>query len=107
VTLGTAVGSNLINNWSMMMVSISSLASPALQTDGLDRVLVYGAIMGADIGPNIAILGSLSSMLWLVLLRQRGLDIHPVQYLKLGLVVAPPMLIIGILSLYLCARLWG
>jgi arsenical pump membrane protein len=107
VTIGTAIGSNLINNWSMMMVSVSSLSSLAAQTPGFDRVLVYGAIMGADLGPNIAILGSLSSMLWLVLLRQRGLDIHPVQYLKLGLIVTPLMLIVGVLSLYACSRLWG
>ncbi len=107
VTLGTAIGSNLINNWSMMMVSVSSLGSLAAQASGFDRVLVYGAIMGADIGPNIAILGSLSSMLWLVLLRQRGLNIHPVQYLKIGLMVTPPMLITGVISLYLCGMIWG
>jgi arsenical pump membrane protein len=104
VTLGTALGSNLINNWSMMMVSVSSLATLG---PGLDKALVYGAVMGADLGPNIAILGSLSSMLWLSLLKKRGLDIHPVQYLKLGLIVTPLLLIIGVLSLYLCARLWG
>jgi arsenical pump membrane protein len=63
--------------------------------------------MGADMGPNIAILGSLSSMLWLILLRQRGLDIHPIQYFKLGLIVTPILLVIGVLSLYLCSRLWG
>ena len=91
----------------MMMVSVYSLGSLAAQTPGFDKVLVYGAIMGADLGPNIAILGSLSSMLWLVLLRQRGLDIHPVQYLKLGLIVTTVMLIIGVLSLYACSRLWG
>jgi arsenical pump membrane protein len=107
VTLGTAIGSNLINNWSMMMVSVSSLGTLAGQSAGFDQVLVYGAILGADIGPNIAILGSLSSMLWLVLLRKRGLDIHPMQYLKLGLIVTPPMLIIGVLILYACSRLWG
>lgn len=106
VTLGTAIGSNLINNWSMMMVSVSSLGSLAGHP-GFNKMLVYGSIMGADIGPNIAILGSLSSMLWLVLLRRRGLDIHPIQYLKLGLIVAPPLLIIGVLSLYACGRLWG
>lgn len=107
ITLGTAFGSNLINNWSMMMVSVSSLSTLAAQSPVFHKVLVYGAIMGADVGPNIAILGSLSSMLWLVLLRKRGLDIHPLQYLKLGLIVAPPMLIIGVLSLYASSRLWG
>jgi arsenical pump membrane protein len=104
VTFGTAIGSNLINNWSMMMVSVSSLGNLA---PSFDRVLIYGSIMGADLGPNIAILGALSSMLWLVLLRQRGLDIHPVQYLKLGLIVAPILLIIGVLSLYLSGLVWG
>jgi arsenical pump membrane protein len=63
--------------------------------------------MGGDIGPNLTILGSLSSIMWLVLLRKRGLDIHSIQYLKLGLIVTPPMLIIGILSLYASSRLFG
>jgi arsenical pump membrane protein len=106
VTVGTALGSNLINNWSMMMISVSSLDAMS-QNPAFHESLVYGAIMGADVGPNLAILGSLSSMLWLVLLRQRGLDIRPMQYIKLGLIVTPILLIIGVLSLYLCGVLWG
>jgi arsenical pump membrane protein len=105
VTLGTALGSNLMNNWSMMMISVSSLGSSA--GPDLHHILVYGSLIGADIGPNIAILGSLSSMLWLVLLRKRGLDIHPLQYLRLGLIVAPVLLVLGVLTLYVCGRLWG
>jgi arsenical pump membrane protein len=107
VTLGTALGSNLINNWSMMMVSVSSLDTLAAQGTGFHQSLVYGAIMGADLGPNIAILGSLSSMLWLSLLKKRGLEIHPLQYLKLGLIVTPVILIMGVLALYLCSLWWG
>jgi arsenical pump membrane protein len=107
ITLGTALGSNLINNWSMMMVSVSSLDTLAAQGTGFHQSLVYGAIMGADLGPNIAILGSLSSMLWLTLLKKRGLEIHPLQYLKLGLIVTPIILIIGVLALYLCSLWWG
>jgi len=107
VTLGTALGSNLINNWSMMMISVSSLGTLSAQSPAFNNSLVYGAIMGADIGPNLTILGSLSSMLWLVLLRQRGLDIRPMQYVKLGLIVTPVLLIIGVLSLYLCGVWWG
>ncbi|OGO02001.1 MAG: hypothetical protein A2Y59_02800 [Chloroflexi bacterium RBG_13_52_14] len=100
---GTAVGSNLINNWSMMMVSVSSIGEISNSVAASGQGLIYSSIIGADLGPNITIIGSLSSMLWLVLLRQRGLNIHPLQYLKLGLIVAPPMLIIGALSLYLCS----
>jgi arsenical pump membrane protein len=91
----------------MMMISVSSLSTLAAQTTAFNKALVYGAVMGGDIGPNLTILGSLSSMLWLVLLRKRGLDIHPIQYLKLGLIVTPPMLIIGVLSLYASSRLLG
>ena len=102
-SFGTAIGSNFINNWSMMMVSVSSLGSISTPIPSFDQSLIYSTIVGADLGPNIAILGSLSSMLWLVLLRQRGLNIHPVQYLKLGLIVAPPMLIAAALGLYACS----
>lgn len=98
-TFGTAVGSNLINNWSMMMVSISILGN----IPSPNQNLIFSTILGTDIGPNIAIVGSLSSMLWLVLLRQRGLEIHPLQYLKLGLIVTPPMLVVAALSLFVCS----
>ncbi len=104
-SFGTAVGSNLINNWSMMMVSVSSISEISNSVAASRQALIYSSIIGADLGPNITIIGSLSSMLWLVLLRQRGLNIHPLQYFKLGLIVTPPMLIIGALSLYLCSLL--
>ena len=106
-TVATGLGSNLINNWSMMMISVSSLASAGNPAASFDQSLIYSSILGADLGPNIAILGSLSSMLWLVLLRQRGLDIHPLQYLKLGLIVTPPMLIASALALYASSVFWS
>jgi arsenical pump membrane protein len=105
VTVSTALGSNLMNNWPMMLVSVSSLGSTA--APDAHSVLVYGAVIGADIGPNIAVLGSLSSMLWLVCLRQRGLEIHPLDYLKLGLRVAPVLIGVGILALALSSRIFG
>ncbi len=98
-SFGTAVGSNFINNWSMMMVFVSSIGEISNSVASSGQALIYSSIIGADLGPNITIIGSLSSMLWLVLLRQRGLNIHPLQYLKLGLIVTPPMLITGALSL--------
>jgi arsenical pump membrane protein len=106
-TVATGLGSNLINNWSMMMVSVSSLASASNPVASFHQSLIYSSVLGADLGPNIAILGSLSSMLWLVLLRQRGFDIHPLQYLKLGLIVTPPMLIASALALYASSVFWS
>jgi len=96
VALGNALGANFINNWSVMMVSVSSLGSA---NPCPDRSLIYAAILGADLGPNLTIVGSLSSMLWLAILRQRGLDISPWQYFKVGSVLTPLLLAasIGIL----------
>ena len=107
VSFCTAIGANLVNNWSMMMISVSSLASMSSTVPSFDRSLIYASVLGADLGPNITILGSLSSMLWLVLLRQRGLDIRQVQYIKLGLTVMPLMLITSALCVYICGRLFG
>ena len=107
VSFSTALGSNLVNNWSMMMVSVSSLGSIGHPVSSLSQSIIYSTIMGADMGPNITIMGSLSSMLWLVLLRRRGLEIHPLQYLKLGLIITPLILIVGALSIYVCSVLWG
>jgi arsenical pump membrane protein len=102
IAVGNALGSNLINNWSMMMVSVSSLGvvNP-LPTPGF----IYAAILGADLGPNLTIVGSLSSMLWLVILRQRGLDIRPRQYFRVGLILTPLLLAFSIGSLYLMTQL--
>jgi arsenical pump membrane protein len=107
VSFGTAIGANLINNWSMMMISVSSLASVSSTALHFDRSLIYAGVLGADMGPNITILGSLSSMQWLVLLRQRGLDIHQWQYIRLGLTVMPLMLVTSALCIYACGWLFG
>jgi len=86
----------------MMMVSIASLGSANLYAD---HSLIYAAILGADLGPNLTIVGSLSSLLWLGILRQRGLDISPWQYFKVGLVLTPLLLAASIGSLYAMGQL--
>ena len=98
-SFGTAAGSNVMNNWPMMMVSVTTL-SGVRDAVATNPGLPYQAIIGAALGPNIAILGSLSSMLWLVLLRRRGLNVSAGAFLKLGLLVTPAALFCGSLALY-------
>ncbi len=107
VSVCTALGANLVNNWSMMMISVSSLASMMQTAPSFDHSLIFASILGADLGPNIAILGSLSTMLWLVLLRQRGLEIRPLQYMRVGLTVMPLMLLVSALCICICRWLFG
>lgn len=101
--LASAVGSNLFNN-----LPTAALASAVLRHAPLSIAVGHriaaGAIVGCDLGPNLTTVGSLSTLLWLVLLRRRGLEVSPLDYLKLGAVVAPATLAIAILALLVTAR---
>jgi arsenical pump membrane protein len=95
VTLGTALGANLINNVPMALVMTSAIRSQPLLAAQVRQAAVYGTIFGADLGPNLTTVGSLATMLWLLILRRRGLDISSREYFKLGMMVVPIMLLGG------------
>ncbi len=100
VTGGTALGSNLINNVPMTLVMIS--AQTAIQASGRgNATLVYAIILGAALGPNLTTVGSLATMLWLLALRRKGVEISTLEYFKLGITVVPLMIVIGSLLLWL------
>jgi arsenical pump membrane protein len=61
--------------------------------------LVYGTLLGCDLGPNLTVVGSLSTLIWLLLLRKRGMDISSLAYAKLGIIVTPIMLLASSLLL--------
>ena len=97
---GTALGSNLVNNVPMALIMISALN--AIQSAGRGHIgLVYAVILGADLGPNLTTVGSLATMLWLLALRRRGVDISTVEYFKLGITVVPVMIIVASVLLWL------
>lgn len=92
---GSALGANLINNVPMATVAASAVRRAHVRPLALRRGLLYGAVFGCDIGPNLTIIGSLSTILWLVLLRRRGVEVTSWQYIRTGLIVTPPMLLAG------------
>jgi arsenical pump membrane protein len=98
--LGAAIGSNAINNVPAALVLISAIRASE-PSGALSDVLVYGTIVGADLGPNITTVGSLATMLWLLILRRRGLEVSPLAYFRLGITVTPILLGLAILALWL------
>jgi arsenical pump membrane protein len=61
---------------------------------------ITGAILiGVDLGPNLSVTGSLATILWLIALRREGEGISAWRFLKLGLVVMPPALLLSLLAL--------
>src|ERR1035438_8595547 len=45
------------------------------------------ASIGADLGPNLTPVGSVATLLWFVLLRQRGMEVSTWSYIRIGLIV--------------------
>lgn len=101
-TFGVALGANLINNVPMTLVMLSAIGQQATHLSPvLQQGVVYSTMFGADLGPNLTTIGSLATVLWLVILRRRGLEISSLQYFKLGLLVTPLMLLVGSLLIWL------
>ncbi len=90
--LGSSVLSNLVNNLPGVLVFISGAQAGGVQL-GLREPFLFGALAGADLGPNLTPVGALSTMLWLVIVRRRGIEVSTWDFLRLGAVVAPLTLI--------------
>jgi arsenical pump membrane protein len=96
---GTALGSNLINNVPMSLVMVSALHNLPLDTPAYHS-LAFAAMFGADLGPNLTTVGSLATMLWLLILRRKGLEVSTWEYFKLGMIFVPALIIIGSLLIW-------
>ncbi|MGH8208894.1 MAG: arsenic transporter, partial [Steroidobacteraceae bacterium] len=87
----TAVASNLMNNLPAALIAGSVVGSPHA-SDSVTRAV----LIGVDLGPNLSVTGSLATILWLTALRREGLHVSSTAFLKLGLLVMPPALVLAI-----------
>lgn len=100
-TLGAALGTNLINNVPMAVVLTSSLHSVQHAPLAVQQGFIASTIFGCDLGPNLTTVGSLATVLWLLILRQRNLDVSGLDYFKIGILVTPLMLLVGAFAIWL------
>ncbi len=94
-----SVVSNLINNLPSGLIAGSSVAT----LHGHDALRSAIAI-GVDLGPNLSVTGSLATVLWLIALRREQIDVTAWTFLRAGILVMPPALILAVLSVLLTAR---
>ncbi len=57
-------------------------------------------LIGVDLGPNLSVTGSLATILWLTALRREGHGVSALAFLKLGLLVMPPALLLAIAGVF-------
>ncbi len=103
---GVGLGANLINNVPMTVVAARAIG-PLLAQGTLRPATAYAALLGADIGPNLTIVGSLATLIWLAIVRDRGMDVSLRDYLRVGLLATPPTLLAAAIGLWLSLRLLG
>lgn len=92
---GAAIGANLLNNLPVAAMS------GALVAHGGSTFLAYPLIAGIDLGPNLTTTGSLATILWLSIVRRRGVQVSPFEYLRLGLCFVPAALLVTCLWLWI------
>jgi arsenical pump membrane protein len=92
--VAAAVASNLANNLPVGLIAATTSQAAEAPAE------VTGAILiGVDLGPNLSVTGSLATILWLIALRREGEEVRALQFLKLGLVVMPPALLLSLFAL--------
>ena len=91
-----AFGSNATNNLPAGLVASSTVALARPPQAVVDALLI-----GVDLGPNLSVTGSLATILWLLVLRREGLDVGFWRFLRLGVVVMLPALLLALAARWL------
>lgn len=96
-SFSAAILSNIANN-----LPVALLAGNAVQ-DHVPRLLRHALVIGIDLGPNFSITGSLATILWLIAIRREGETVGFWQFLRLGVMITTPALLLATCALLLNA----
>jgi arsenical pump membrane protein len=100
IAVVAAVLANLINNLPAVLLLL-----PAAAAVGAGPVLAV--LIGVNTGPNLTYVGSLATLLWRRVLRQRGEELPIMEFMRLGAITVPPVLIAATVALWISLRFVG
>jgi arsenical pump membrane protein len=85
----------------MAVMMTSALRSMQHAPVAVQHGFLAATMFGCDLGPNLTTVGSLATVLWLLILRRQGVDVSGLDYFKVGVIVTPIMLLAGALTIWL------
>ena len=100
------VGASFMNNWPMTILGLLSIHQAAVTGPALTN-LVFSNIIGNNLGPHFFPLGSLAILMWLEIMRRRGVDISLKEYLKVGATLSVMQVAIAAVVLWAELNLLG
>jgi arsenical pump membrane protein len=90
-----AIGCNLVNNLPAGLV-----AGRVVEMAHVPDHVRSAVLIGVDLGPNLSVTGSLATILWLTALRREGHSVSAWAFLKIGVLVMPPALLLAIAGVF-------
>ncbi|HAV20039.1 MAG TPA: hypothetical protein DCX17_03335, partial [Firmicutes bacterium] len=87
--------SNIINNIPMSILFTEVLESSAT----LSLPAVYATIIGSNLGAILSPIGALAGIMWMTILKKEGIPYGYGSFLRYGLVISIPLLVVSLLGL--------
>jgi arsenical pump membrane protein len=94
------VGASFMNNWPMTILGLLSIHQAAVTGPVLTN-LVFSNVIGNNLGPHFFPLGSLAILMWLEIMRRKGVEISLKEYLKIGATLSMAQVAIAATVLWL------
>lgn len=98
------VGASFMNNWPMMilgLLSINQVAAGGALGSSVLTGLVFSNIIGNNLGPHFFPLGSLAILMWMEVMRRKGVPLSLKDYLKVGAILSVVEVAIASLILWI------